>query len=89
MYPILNLHRYPLHQPWTRRYAALVDECQRSLSENGSVSLHGLMHPARARAGAVALSSAFQSSAFHHQREHNIYFDDDLHHELSAGCSGA
>lgn len=70
----IDLDRYPLDQPGTPKWQALVDQCRADLARNGMFNLAGLMDPDVARAAARSLAPKFASESFNHQREHNIYF---------------
>ncbi len=77
MRTLLDLDRYPLDQPESPAYAALVAACQRELAQQGSFNLDGFV-----RADAIARAAAeivpLTARAFTHQRAHNVYFKDRI-----------
>lgn len=74
MYDFLDLKRYPLDQPDSPAWNALVDRCRADLERDGMFNLDGLMDRSVAEAAAAGLATKFATEAFHHIREHNIYF---------------
>jgi hypothetical protein len=78
MHDIVDLDRYPLHQPGSTPWAALVAGARADLARDGMFNLAGFLRPA-AIAGAVAdLAPRFETDAFTHARRHNIYFRADI-----------
>jgi hypothetical protein len=74
MRDILDLDRFPLDQPDSAAFAALVKDCQRKLARDGLFNLPGFV---RADALAPAVSTLvprIKAEAFTHRRAHNIYF---------------
>jgi hypothetical protein len=78
MRDLLDLDRYPLDQPGTDGWAALVADCRAQLARDGMFNLPGFLHPPVAAATAAALAPRFDTEAFRHEREHNIYFRDEV-----------
>lgn len=78
MHDILDLERFPIHAPGTQAYEALVVTCQEELAAEGMFSLHGFMKPEVAQAVADQTAQDMITRAFHHARDHNIYFEDNL-----------
>jgi hypothetical protein len=74
MHDILDLERYPLDQPGSASWTALVARCQEDLARDGMFNLDGFMPPDVAMAEAAALADRFAQESFRHEREHNIYF---------------
>ncbi len=74
MKDILDLDRYPLEQPGSDAYLALVERCRQSLASQGLFSLDGLVRPGAIADCAAALRPRFATEAFVHQRRHNVYF---------------
>lgn len=75
---IIDLERYPLHDPDAPAYADLVARCQADLERYGLFNLEGFATP-------VALSQTldlslprFETESFRHERQHNIYFKRDM-----------
>lgn len=75
---ILNLKQFPLDQPHTPAWHALVDACKADLARDGMFNLHGLMHPHVAMSEADTLAPKFDTESFRHARAHNIYFKPQI-----------
>src|SRR5579872_1854961 len=69
----LDLDRYPLDQPTSRAYEALVLKCRAELTGEGMFNLDGFVRTDTIRAAAAKLAPMFGSSAWTHAREHNVY----------------
>ena len=78
MHSILDLDAYPLHLPDSRAYAALVTRCQDDLARDGLFNLDGFLRPEVVRDTVDTLAPRFDTDAFEHAREHNIYFVDKV-----------
>lgn len=78
MRDILDLDRYPVDQPGTSDYEALVAACKEELAAEGMFSLHDFMHPEAAAQVVEQTAGDMASIAFHHARDHNIYFLKDI-----------
>lgn len=76
MDPGVNLAAYPLHQPKSPAYAALVADCRQRLAEQGMFELPDFLLPEVTKAAAEAVAPAMATQAFRHARKHNIYFRD-------------
>ena len=74
MRDIINLDQFPIDQPGSDRYRALVAQCRSELERNGMFNLEGFMHPETASALAHELMPRFSKESFRHARTHNIYF---------------
>ena len=74
---LINLDRYPLIEPDSGAYQALVQRCQAELAAEGMFNLEGLVKPEALQQVVDALSPKFASEAFTHKRRHNIYFKKD------------
>lgn len=78
MHDILDLARYPLHQPGSPAWNSLVDRCRADLARDGMFNLEGLVRPeALARAIGEVLP-VMDTLSFTHRRSHNIYFKKDI-----------
>jgi len=78
MRELINLQDYPLDQPGSPNWAALVDDCKARLAKDGLFNLMGFIK-AEALPGAVAeLKSVLATKAFTHARKHNIYFQKEI-----------
>lgn len=71
---ILDLTRFPLDQPNTPAWDALVAKCRADLAAEGMFNLEGLMRPDVAAEVAETLAPTFEKDSFEHARMHNIYF---------------
>lgn len=71
---IIDLARYPLDRAQTKDWHALVASCQADLDKNGMFNLEGFMLPRAIQDTLDHALPRFQSEAFRHEREHNIYF---------------
>mgnify|MGYP001764957487 CR=1 FL=1 len=78
MHPILDLDRYPLDQPDSPAYAALVAQAQADLAADGMFNLPGFMRPEALAQSVAALTPRFDGESFTHARKHNIYFRKDI-----------
>ena len=74
MRDILDLDRFPLDQPGSAAWQALVDRCRADLAAHGMFNLDGLMHPQVAAREVASMAPKFDSASLRHEREHNIYF---------------
>jgi hypothetical protein len=70
----LDLDRFPLDQPNTEAYRALVARCRAKLASGGMFNLDGFLKPEHAQAETLAHTPKMDSESFDHTREHNIYF---------------
>ena len=78
MHDILDLDRFPLDRPEGAAWQALVDRCRAALDADGMFNLDGLLRPDAARSEVARLLGPFQTESFRHERDHNIYFSDDV-----------
>ncbi len=74
MREFLDLESFPIDQPNSGAYRALVARCRAEMAADGMFNLDGFLLPAHAQAEAIAHTPAMDSSSFNHAREHNIYF---------------
>jgi hypothetical protein len=70
----LDLDRYPLDEPTSPAYDALVLRCRAELEGEGMFNLDGFVRAATLRAVVSQLAPMFSASAWKHAREHNVYF---------------
>ncbi len=75
---ILDLDRYPLDAPGSAPGRNLLERCRRDLHETGMFSLSELIRPEALALCVADLEPLFETAAFTHCREHNIYFDDAI-----------
>ena len=78
MRQLLDLDRWPVDALDGARGRALVARCRNALHEAGMVSLDALIRPAALRACVAEVGPLFDTAAFTHARDHNIYFDDEI-----------
>ena len=74
MQEALDLDRYPIDEPTSPAYDALVQRCRTELKGTGMFNLEGFVRAATIRAVATQLAPMFSSSAWKHARKHNVYF---------------
>lgn len=75
---LVDLETYPIDQPGSPAYAALVAECRARLAVDGMFDLPGFMRPEMVRKAATDVGPAMASESFRHARSHNIYFRDSV-----------
>jgi hypothetical protein len=78
MQSILDLGRYPLDQPGSPAWLALVKTCQNDLRENGMFNLDGFVKPEALAKIIAEIQPVMDTLAFVHKRSHNIYFRKDI-----------
>jgi hypothetical protein len=76
MRDLLDLDRYPLDQPGSAAYAALIDRCQAALAAHGLFNLDGFVRAPAVAQVAAELLPLSERGAYTHQRRHNVYFVD-------------
>ncbi len=74
MHDFLDLDSYPIDQPGSAPYLALVKRCQDNLIDKGMFNLDGLLLPHTCQNAVKEIEPVMQSASFTHRREHNIYF---------------
>jgi 2OG-Fe(II) oxygenase superfamily len=74
MHDVLDLARYPLHDPDGAGYAALVVRAQADLAAAGMFNLPGFLRPDATARTVATLAPRFAGESFTHARRHNIYF---------------
>lgn len=75
---LLDLDRYPLHQPESAPAHALVQSCREELAQSGMFNLTGLMRSSAVQTAAAQLRPLMAAKAFTHSRWHNIYFQTHI-----------
>jgi hypothetical protein len=78
MHDILDLARYPLNQPGTLEWQALVDRCKADLARDGMFNLEGLVKPAALAQAVAEIQPVMDTLSFVHKRSHNIYFRKEI-----------
>ncbi len=74
MHDVIDLDRYPLDQLDSVDGQALVKRCRDDLDRDGMFNLAGLMRPEAIENAVSEAKLLFESDAFTHSRQHNIYF---------------
>ena len=75
---IIDLDRYPLDQPGTAPWDALVAKARAGLAQDGLFDFAGFMRPAALAQMLDHVRPRMARASFHHSRMHNIYFRDDV-----------
>ena len=78
MKQVLDLDRWPLDALDGARGQAMVARCRDELRDAGMFSLTGLIRAEALQACVAELEPLFDTAAFVHSRDHNIYFDDEI-----------
>lgn len=74
MHNLLDLDRYPLDQPGSANYKALVGRCRTALQRDGMFNLEELVRSSAIRAAAAELAQLAASNSYTHARTHNVFF---------------
>ncbi len=78
MRDLLDLETFPIDQPDSPAYKALVKRCQDDLAKDGMFNLVGFMKSDQAQRAADDLATDLAQNSFTHSRRHNIYFKKGL-----------
>lgn len=78
MHDLLDLERYPLHQPGTSPWNGLVTRCRADLAREGMFNLEGLVKPEALTRALDEILPVMHTLSFTHKRRHNIYFKKDV-----------
>lgn len=78
MNKFVNLEKYPLDRLESRAGQRLIAQCIDDLEHQGMFTLKGFMRRQVIDEILPDLLQKFKHESFFHQREHNIYFSDDL-----------
>lgn len=73
---LIDLDTYPINQPDSPAYAALVAKCKDSLATHGMFELPGFLRPETVATSVAHAAPIMAASSFRHARSHNIYFKD-------------
>ncbi|MGO1117568.1 HalD/BesD family halogenase [Rhodovibrionaceae bacterium A322] len=71
---LINLEKYPLDQPDSPEYAALVAAGQAALAKDGIFNLEDFVQAAAVKDMLAGIKPELAEASFHHKRQHNIYF---------------
>ncbi len=74
----LDLDRYPLHQAGSQALKDLVVRCRCEFHTTGMFNLAEMVRPDTVRQSVREMEPLFETSAYLHRRQHNIYFDDEF-----------
>ena len=78
MNPLVDLASYPINQPESAAYGALVADCRARLAADGMFELPGFLRPAAVETAIRSAAPAMANNSFRHARSHNIYFRDSV-----------
>ena len=78
MRDILDLDRFPLDQPGSPGWLALVQRCRADLDSTGMFNLEGFVRPAAIDRALSEIKPVMDTLSFTHRRSHNIYFKKDI-----------
>lgn len=78
MRELIDLDRYPIDQPGSAGWQAMVASAKADLARNGMFNLEEFMRPAALSADVARLAPRFDAEAFTHARRHNIYFRKEV-----------
>ncbi len=78
MRDLLDLDRYPLHQPGSKPWQALVERCREDLARDGMFNLEGFLKPAAVERAMGEIAPVMDSLSFVHKRAHNVYFRKEV-----------
>jgi hypothetical protein len=73
---VVDLRRYPIHDPADEEYLALVRDCRDQLRDRGVAQLEGFLTPA-AVAEMLALASRLAGRAWASDQTHTVYFEPE------------
>lgn len=73
---ILDLRTYPIDQPDSAAYKALVADCRARLAEEGMIELKGFLRPDALETTVDLARPRMETESFRHARRHTIYFRD-------------
>ena len=77
MKTLLDLDRYPLHELDSVAGQQLVQQCIVDLERKGMFTLQGLLRSEVIDDMLPDILQRIETESFNHEREHNIYFDDE------------
>ena len=80
---LVDLDRYPIHEPESPEAAALVERCRDELRADGAVRLDGFLQ-GNAVELLVAQANDASKLGYPNDEQHNCYFDDEIDETLPA-----
>ena len=78
MRALLDLERFPIDQPETFNYSALVARCRDELHRDGMFNLRGFLKRNVCARAVEEVAETMRTASFEHRRLHNIYFLDSV-----------
>lgn len=78
MQSLIDLDRFPIDQPGSLEYRALVERCKDDLKSSGNFSLDGFLKAEACTEAVDEITPAMSNDSFTHKRMHNIYFLDEV-----------
>ena len=75
---LLDLETYPIDQPDSATYTALVAKCREDLAAYGMFELAGFVRLEAVKAAVENATPVMAHDSFRHARSHNIYFRDKV-----------
>jgi len=75
---LIDLDRFPLHRLESARAEQLIERCIDDLESDGMFTLKGFVRSDAITGLLPGLLQKFETEAFTHSREHNIYFRNDV-----------
>ena len=78
MHDLINLEAYPLNEPGSAKWNALVEDCKAKLAKDGLFNLTGFFRPEALPAAVAELKPVLATESFTHARKHNIYFKKEI-----------
>ena len=78
MHSLIDLHNYPIHEPGSVDYRALVARCRDKLNNFGMFNLSGFLRAGACAEAVLEITPIMAEHAFTHRRMHNIYFLEEV-----------
>lgn len=75
---LIDLETYPVDQPESGAYLALVQHCRARLATTGMFELPGFFRPEATRQAVETARPLMDTESFRHARRHNVYFRDSV-----------
>ena len=76
---LIDLDNFPIDRLNSQAGQSLIDRCRDEIAQNGMFNLEGFVVDKALTKIVQQLDPELEKHAFVHQREHNIYFRDDIH----------
>jgi len=78
---VVDLDRYPVHEPESAAGSELVEHCREALREDGALRLEGFLRDVAVEA-AVVDARRLAPLGYPNDARHNVYFDDEIDESL-------